>query len=185
VLRGDVEAERAFIARFEPVVAGCVRRLARGSRVSEHDIEDMVSDVWLSLWENDKHRLRRFDARRDVRVSTWIGALARNRSIDYLRGLQRPGNAEEVEQVDPAPLPPDELEWRERVALASRAMDELSEEERVFLRTLCVDELESEEIAEQLGIALATVYSRRFKIAAKLARAVEKLQRDRQRRPSA
>jgi len=78
VLRGDRRAERAFIERFVPVVEGCVRRLARSGRASAEDLEDMIGDVWVLLWENDKHRLRCFNPSREVRVSTWIGVLARN-----------------------------------------------------------------------------------------------------------
>ncbi len=177
VLRGDRQSERDFVERFVPVIEACVRRLGRSRRVNAQDLEDMVGEVWLSLWENDKHRLRRFDEGREVRVSTWIGALARNRSIDYLRGLHPPAAAPpEQEAVDDAPLPPDTLEQRERAELAARAMARLSDEEREFLCSLCVDEQETAEIAEELGIALATVYSRRFKIAAKLAREVQRIE---------
>lgn len=173
VLRGDADAERAFVERFIPLIRSCVCRLARG-RVSDPDLEDMIGEVWLCLFENDRHRLRRFDASRDVRVSTWLAALARNRSIDYLRALQpvalEPGVAEEL--ADQAPTPCEELERREHAELARRAIARLSEEERELLRALCVDEQETAAVARKLGIALPTVYSRRCKIAAKLARQI-------------
>jgi RNA polymerase sigma-70 factor (ECF subfamily) len=171
VLRGDADAERAFVERFIPLIRSCVCRLARG-RVSDPDLEDMIAEVWLCLFENDRHRLRRFDSSRDVRVSTWLAALARNRSIDYLRALQpvalEPGVDEEL--VDQAPTPSEALEQREHAELARRAMASLSDEERELLRALCVDEQETTAVARRLGIALPTVYSRRCKIAAKLAR---------------
>ena len=176
VLRGDPEAERAFVERFVPVVEGCVRRFGRSKRVSAQDLEDMIGEVWLSLWENDKHRLRRFNPAREVCVSTWIGVLARNCSIDYVRQLRTPGAMVDEETVDGAPLPPDAIEQRERAAMARRALARLSEEELEFVRSLCIDEQETEAIAEELGIALATVYTRRFKIATKLAREVRRME---------
>jgi RNA polymerase sigma factor (sigma-70 family) len=179
VLRGDRKAERAFVERFVPVIEGCVRRFGRNKRVSVQDLEDMIGEVWLSLWENDKHRLRRFNPAREVRVSTWIGVLARNCTIDYVRHLHPPGMVPDEEVVDDAPLPLDALEQRERTVLARRALSRLSEEEREFVRSLCVDEQETEAIAEELGVALATVYSRRFKIAAKLAREVQRMEQAR------
>jgi RNA polymerase sigma factor (sigma-70 family) len=180
VLRGDRRAEQAFVERFVPVVEGCVRRLGRSGRASAEDLEDMIGDVWVLLWENDKHRLRCFNPSREVRVSTWIGVLARNCCIDYLRGLRRRASPDTcADPVDGSPLPPEALEQHERVELARCALDRLDEEDREFIHSLCIDEQETQAIAERYGIALATVYSRRFKIAAKLAREVQRLEETR------
>ena len=81
--------------------------------------------------------------------------------------------------MDDSPLPPEALEQHERAELARCALDRLDEDDREFIRSLCIDERETQAIAEQYGIALATVYSRRFKIAAKLAREVQRMEQAR------
>lgn len=179
VLRGDRRAERAFVERFVPIIEACVHRFARSRCISAQDLEDMIGEVWLSLWENDKHRLRRYNPSRAVRVSTWIGLLARHRSVDYVRQLRRPvASCVDADVADDAPLPPDALEQRERAELARCALARLGEEEREFLCSLCVDEQDTAAMAEELGIALATVYSRRYKLAAKLAREVRAMEQE-------
>ena len=60
---------------------------------------------------------------------------------------------------------------------AGEAMEQLSAEDRRFLEAWYLDETEPEKLAKRFGIAVGTVYSRRFKIQAKLTRAVKRLAR--------
>jgi RNA polymerase sigma-70 factor (ECF subfamily) len=183
VLRGERQAEEAFVERYTAIVEYCVRALSRNRGVSEEDIEDIVSEVWLSLWEKEKHRLRRFDPTRRVRVSTWVGTLARHKTIDWLRARQPAAlslsTEESWEPSDTAPPPEELLERRQAVELARLAVEQLSQQDRGFLEVLCSEEQGSEELARQLGIAVTTVYTRRFKIAQKLTRLVAELAPDR------
>jgi len=180
VLRGEREAEEAFVERYTSIVEFCVRALSRNRGVSEEDIEDIVSEVWLSLWEKEKHRLRRFDPARAVRVSTWVGTLARNKTIDWLRAQHPPAlslsSEGSWEPSDSAPPVEEELERRQCLELARLAIEQLSQQDRGFLEVLCSEEHETEDLARRLGIAVTTVYTRRFKIAQKLSRLVESLE---------
>lgn len=182
VLRGERRAEEAFVERYTAIVEYCVRALSRNRGLAEEDIEDIVSEVWLSLWEKEKHRLRRFDPARKVRVSTWVGTLARHKTIDWLRARQPAAlslsTEESWEPTDTAPPPEELLERRQAVELARLAIEQLSQQDRGFLEVLCSEELGSEELARQLGIAVTTVYTRRFKIAQKLSRFVAELAPD-------
>jgi RNA polymerase sigma-70 factor, ECF subfamily len=175
VLRGDAESEAAFVERFVPLIRHCLRALSHGC-LSEPDLDDLVGEVWLRLWENDKHRLRCFDPSRGVRVSTWIATLARRCSIDQLRSLRRaPLAGVDEEPPDQRPLAQEALEQRERDQLVRQALAGLTPDEREFLQALCVEELGALTLAARLGVALPTIYSRRFKITAKLARNVRRL----------
>jgi len=127
--------------------------------------------------------LRRFDPERHIKVATWIGLLARNKTIDKLR-TSHLGRVVSMDQDDqfpeppsPRPLPPEDLERREREALAYRALEQLTDEERRFIKAWYVDDCPPEELADAFGIAVGTVYSRRFKIQEKLARTVDRLRR--------
>jgi len=182
MLDGDPEAEREFVERFVPLIERCIRRLARShcSWITEEDIRDIVGEVWVNLWDNDKHRLRRFDPSRPIKVSTWVGLLARNRTIDWLRS-QTPrtvslGEEVDVEHESSQPTPQEVVERREREQLAGQAINGLNRDDRRFMRAWYVEGRDGKDLATSLGVAVATVYSRRFKIVAKLARSVEALE---------
>jgi RNA polymerase sigma-70 factor, ECF subfamily len=181
VLDGDSDASRSFFNRYNCTIEMCVRKVLRGSNRPAHDedVRDLVGEVWLSLLEDDKRPLRRFDPDREIRVSTWIGLLARNKAIDRLRGRQeRTVSFEDTgddEPPAPAPLPCEQLEAREERAIASRALDELGRDDRAFLEAWYTDGREPETLAKTFGISVGTVYSRRFKIQAKLARSIRRL----------
>jgi RNA polymerase sigma-32 factor len=62
----------------------------------------------------------------------------------------------------------------------SEALEALSAADRAFLEAWYLEQRDPVTLAEEFGIALGTVYSRRFKIQAKLARSVRRLCRTRQ-----
>jgi RNA polymerase sigma-70 factor, ECF subfamily len=181
VLDGDHRASRSFFDRYNCTIEMCVRKVLRSRNrlASEDEVRDLVGEIWLSLLEDDKRPLRRFNPEREVRVSTWIGLLARNKAIDRLRLRQeRTVSLDQSEGDEPsadAPLPSDQLEQREEQAIAARALDDLSAHDRAFLEAWYLSEREPEAMAGDFGISLGTVYSRRFKIQAKLTRSIRKL----------
>jgi RNA polymerase sigma-70 factor (ECF subfamily) len=189
VLDGDMAARKYFFVRYSAVIEARVRQILRRSHVwlSEEDIKDTVSEIWLSLFEDDMRCLRRFDPARQIKVSTWVGLLARNKTIDKLRTshlgrtVSMDNDDQGFEPASPTPLPPEELERQERRELARQAMEQLSGEERRFMEAWYVDDREPEDLASEFKIAIGTVYSRRFKIQEKLTRAVSRLTRRRRR----
>ena len=190
-LAGSTRARTRFFLRYTEVVEARVRQVLRraGNWFSEDDIQDMVSEVWLSLFDKDMRPLRRFDPSRRIKVSTWVGLLARNKTIDKLRST-RPGRTVSIEERQGAheprssrPLPADLVEERQRRSMAALAMQQLSQQERHFMNAWYVDNREPEQLARDFNIALGTVYSRRFKIQAKLTRAVQRMTRPRHGQP--
>jgi RNA polymerase sigma-70 factor (ECF subfamily) len=179
LLSGSREAARLFVERYTPVIEARVRRILFGARTlsSEEDVQDLVSDIWVALLNEDMALLRRFNPNRQIKVSTWIGLLARNKTIDRLRSKRR--GTVSMEELGPStelrsklPLPPDVVEGLERKKLASLAFEQLSPEERRFMEAWYVDDETPAHIAEDFGIAVGTVYTRRFKIQAKLIRSI-------------
>lgn len=193
VLAGDGQASARFFQRYKSTVELGVRQVLRraGARTSSDDVEDMIHEIWLALFDHDKRCLRRFEPRRDIKVATWIGLLARHKTIDRLRcaGVHarwvRLGDDGQLpDGPSDAPLPTDQLELREREALAQQAFDRLREDERRFLEAWYLDERDPEQLAAELGVALGTVYTRRFKLQEKLAKNIGRLSRPRPSRPA-
>lgn len=175
------DAWRAFRERFGPVIRCCVAKTLRryGATFSADDVDDLSADVWLQLLRDDRSRLRRYDPSRGFRLSTWLGMIATNYTIDHLRRSRAHCY---VDDLPCAELPeqcaesPDQLvERREHRRIASAAMARMSQREREFLLACYRDERAPTELAAELGVAVNTVYSRKFKLRAKLGRIVADL----------
>jgi len=78
----DIIAER-----YSRLILATIRRLVR----DEDDVMDVFSDVCQALSEKELARIRRFvDEPRRARFSTWLVAVVRNMTIDWLRKREAP-----------------------------------------------------------------------------------------------
>ena len=69
-------------ARYSPLILATIRRLVR----DHDDVMDVYSFVCQALSENDLARLKRFvDEPTRARFSTWLVAVVRNLTIDWMR----------------------------------------------------------------------------------------------------
>jgi RNA polymerase sigma-70 factor (ECF subfamily) len=171
----------AFVRRYERLIVSCVVKALRryGATFSRDDLDDLTHDVWLTLLRDDMRKLRQYDAERGFRITSFLGLVATNVTIDHLRSRQS-----ETAPLDEAledfvslraETPRDLVEWREQAALAQAALNQLSGEDRDFVVCCFRDEQSPEEMARALGITTNTVYSRKFKIREKLQRIVADL----------
>jgi RNA polymerase sigma-70 factor (ECF subfamily) len=171
VTRGDAAALSVLYDRHAPVVFRAAFR-----RLGDRQLaEEVVQDVWLTLWE----RGSMFDPRQGS-LPGWLCAIARNRATDRMRSLARRPGALPLSAVfatddDPdrvlasgsllasggAPSDPelvvDELALRETM---TTALAGLSGDERTVLELGYYGEFSQSEIATRLGIPLGTVKTR-------------------------
>lgn len=182
VLRGDQKGWSEFCRRYERLIASCVIKVLRrySACYSADDLADLTAEVWVALLRDDLRKLRLYDPSKGYRLASWVGLIAVNSTIDQLR--QRSAECASlddltcVDRVLVDPRRPDAgLEQHESAVLARRALEQLSGEERAFVVSCYHEERRPEEIARELGVALNTVYSRKFKIRAKLVRIVADL----------
>jgi RNA polymerase sigma-70 factor (ECF subfamily) len=80
IAQGDEAALGDLYDRYSRPVYAMVLRMVR----SEVDAEEIVQDVFLTVWRS----ARSFDAER-AKVFTWVVTVARNRAIDRIRSIQR------------------------------------------------------------------------------------------------
>ena len=189
LLAGEPVAGRDFFERYNHLIEMSVRKVFRRAGLAEKadEMRDMVADIWLFLLENEMRSLRRFDPDRNIKLSTWIGLIARNKTIDHLRTshdryLFIDVDPEVADRAVTAPSPSDIIEHRQRTELATSAFEQLRADDKRFLEAWYVDDRIPEELADEFGIAVGTVYSRRFKIQEKMARFVSRMTRNRLRR---
>ena len=152
VLRGDHEAFRVLVVRYQKLVASVAWR--HGMR--REDIEDLVSEVFVKVYRN-LHRYRP-----DHPFSTWLYRLAVNQVVDRARRSRREAaRAEMPEQItDPGPSARQGVLGRERASLLREALATINVRYREALSLVYVEGLKVEEVARLLSVPEGTVKTR-------------------------
>jgi RNA polymerase sigma-70 factor (ECF subfamily) len=180
LLMNDERAWRTFHELYSSRLQGAISRVTRRfPQLSGTDhVDEIYGTLCLRLLSDDKRRLRSFDPGRGTPLGAWLCTLARNSAHDFLRSRQRQpwlGRlADEVSEVDPRSDAPDAFNQcltREQVEQLEELLTTLSMRDQEFMRAY-LEGLEPEEIAEQLGISVSTVYSKKHKILARLENAL-------------
>lgn len=181
VLAGNGGAWRRFTQRYQGLIAACVRKVLHRYSASydKDDLADLIADVWIALLKDDRHKLRQYDPERGYRFSSWIGLIATNTTIDALRArTTRPSFIEDMEGFAERYLverrsPQRVVELSHAARLAKAALEQLDDEERRFVIACFHEERPPADLAAELGVSVNTVYSRKFKVRAKLVRIAE------------
>jgi RNA polymerase sigma-70 factor (ECF subfamily) len=176
MLDGDERAWRELICRYGPSVRRCITAVTSRFRgvVSSDDEEEIFSTFCLRLLQNDRSKLAAFDAGRGASLGTWLGMVAIQTAYDLLRQRRREKNRDHRAPLEAlvagGPDPFDLHLHRERQDLARQLLDRITERDRAFLTALCSETFEPEELAQQMGIRLSTVYTKKHKLIGRLAR---------------
>jgi RNA polymerase sigma-70 factor (ECF subfamily) len=178
VLGREPAAWPTFFARYERLVASCIRKvmLRYGAHFNEEDLEDLVSATALNILKDDYKKLRAFDASRGYKLSSWVGLIATNTAHDALRrrAPTEVWSAVALDDTAPLKLESDQalasevLETDEEMRELRGAVAQLSASDQLFVDYYYVQELEPEVIAQLMSISINTVYSRKNKVREKL-----------------
>ncbi len=177
----EPRAWRELQTRYGRMVTRCIAKVTRrfASRVSEDDVREIEATFMVSLFANDMHKVRSFDASRGHRFSSWLGMLAINCAYDHLRSVKREPLKEILgDDLDLASELPDPFEataTRERARIASESLASFSEKDRTFAELYFVEGLEPEAVARVMNISVKTVYSKKHKIQARLEAALSQI----------
>ena len=172
-LSGNEESLHILIERYVKSIYNFVYRYV-GLSGTEHDAEDIVQDVFISVW---KH-IRKFD--RTKKFKTWIFAIAKNASLNWLNkkrprlfsefsaqgGSASGGENEATDNlfaesiVDTEPLPDKLLERKDIAEGLSTAISKLQPNYREVLLFHYNNDFTFQEISELTGEPLNTVKSR-------------------------
>jgi RNA polymerase sigma-70 factor (ECF subfamily) len=164
---GEAQALESLMERY----AGRVYRLAFGITRNGADAEEVVQDVFLSIFRHAE----RFEGR--AALGTWIYRVTANAALNKRRGKRlavetsldawlpafRPDGHRDGEpaflRADWSQAPDAELEAREAREVLSRALEALPDRYRAVLVLRDVEGLSSEEAAAALGESVAAVKS--------------------------
>ncbi len=150
--QGDSKALEEAIAQYSPYVAAIVRNIVQPP-LQQEDVEEIVSDVFLRLWQNAQ----------DVyagKLKAWLAAVTRNCARDRLRSLHISAKLEEDMLEILFPGPEEAIVQAELRQLTREAVDTMPEPDReLFMRYYYLYQ-KTDDIAASLGMKPATVRTR-------------------------
>ena len=123
---------------------------------SEHDAEEIVSDTFLTIWENRKDLLKLSN------FNAYIYTIVRNKSISSFRSshIQQDVNLENT-PIDIFAFtdvtPEDELISKEKVAEINSAINSLPNKRKMAFKLVKENNLKYKEVAEILNISIKTL----------------------------
>jgi RNA polymerase sigma factor (sigma-70 family) len=168
--QGSSEAWTTLVERFSPGLRSTIRHTLRRFDHT-HNLEDLTEDLLasflLSLMEHGANRLQRFEFRSSL--ATFLRVAAANFTIDHIRrqrpceSLDTPPNSNDT--APPEPVSPDAsaelVSSRAELAQAlQRWWAELPTDDRDLAELVFVDALPAAQIAQQLQLSVANVYTR-------------------------
>jgi RNA polymerase sigma factor (sigma-70 family) len=156
VARQDASALEALYDRYGRAAYSLARRILTEERLAQ----DVVQEVFLSLWRNAD----RFDAGRGT-VATYVLSMTHHRAVDVVRReehLRRWRTSDEGLELEPDPKPgvEDQVEASERRAEVRAALEELPAAQREALLLAYFGGYTQREVAALVGVPLGTVKTR-------------------------
>jgi len=176
VAEKDDGALEALYERYGKVAYSLARRILTDELLAQ----DVVQEVFLSLWRN----ARRFDAGRGT-VATYLLSMTHHRAVDVVRreeNLRRRRTSDEVLEfkADPVPGVEAEAEAAERRAEVRAALGQLPPAQREALALAYFGGYTQREVASLVGVPLGTVKTRMAAGMRKLKEALQEAGREEQ-----
>ena len=157
---GSAPAWDEFARRYMGVITHAVRQtlLRTYQRALAQDVENVVQDVFASLYEDSGRRLGSFSGR--CTVQNWLRAVAIRRALNYVRSERR----RQGRSLDEHPLflpeaIPEETEevWAQRIRQLEQHLSELAPRDRLVLRLFYLDGVRQKQIARILEVSENTI----------------------------
>ena len=176
-----IEIEQAVVGNLSLIRGVIIKTLKKyGANLCAADVDDIESNTVLCLLEG---RLDNYDHTTDKKLQTWIGYIAMQRCVDYLRAINKKATSLDEEPGDDSlsktrlkislltdgETPADEfllnaeahLERRSRLRAAVLS---LSEEDQHAYSAMSQDGYSVREYASKQGIKESSVHTRRHRL---------------------
>ncbi|HMR08543.1 MAG TPA: sigma-70 family RNA polymerase sigma factor [Polyangiaceae bacterium] len=175
-LSGDEQAWAELLRRHGPTMRRCITSVTSRFRAvaSPEDEHDIFATVCLRLVQHQGKRLRAFDPTRGCSLGAWLGTITIRTTYDFLRKHKRDSKRSSEALLDSmTSSEPDAFDCylgAQRAQLLQDWMQQMNQRDRVFLENVCTDTTDPKKLADEMGISVATVYSKKHKLIARLNR---------------
>ena len=147
----DVEAFRSLYDQTSGALMGVALRICRDRQMAE----DVLQEVYVQIWQ----RASGFDRSR-ASAKAWITVIARNRAIDHIRRLGRPGEAGRTPdeyEIEKLPSLAASVEMAADLHALANCLQGLTERHREAILRAYYHGWEREEIASHFQIPTNTI----------------------------
>ncbi|PLX35160.1 MAG: RNA polymerase subunit sigma [Hyphomicrobiales bacterium] len=161
IAAGDQAAIRTLFARYHLRLFRFILRFVKNEAVAE----ELANEVFLDIWRH----AAKYEGRSSA--STWLLAIARNRSLSYLRKRREDSMDDKTAErmVDGADTPEVTAQKTNKGALMRQCMQQLSPEHGEIIDLVYYHEKSINEVSEIVGIPVGTVKTRMFHARRKLS----------------
>jgi RNA polymerase sigma-70 factor (ECF subfamily) len=183
-IAGDNEGWRCFLDRYGNLVYGAIVTLLSRFSISEPSVaEDIFESVIEKLLADDRAALRQF--RGNSKFTTYLVAIARNKTHDHIRALRRrptvsisspiggskDGEDDELEKVLASDL--DLGRQIEARLTLEEVLEDLTATDQLILKMYYIEGLQDGEIAEVMNMSVDAISARKSRALKKLRALVE------------
>lgn len=161
IAAGDQSAVRTLFARYHVRIFRFIVRFVKSDAVAE----ELANEVFLDIWRN----AAKYEGRSSV--STWLLAIARNRSLSYLRKRRDEHMDDKTAErmVDGSDTPEVSAQKSNKAELMRACMRRLTPEHSEVIDLVYYHEKTINEVSEIVGIPANTVKTRMFHARKKLS----------------
>lgn len=181
-LAGDRSLQEAFVRHYTNLVFSTIHGVLRSKAacLSQMDIEDLHSTVFLRLMERRCRKLRQYQGRNGCSLASWVRMITVRLVLDHLRStkdaLARPEQIEpltdhfEIPWDGPSPLV--RLTTREQQAFVETGLQALSNRDQLMIRLHFFEGCSLSQVARILNLTDANVHSVKHRAVQRLKEAV-------------
>lgn len=127
---------------------------AMGPAARPEDVEEVVSDTFLTLWSH------RDSLQPELGLKPWLAAVARNRAVDRLRSTPPAPLSLDEADASGGSTPEDELERRMFADALRKAVADLPPPDDQLVLRFYYEEEQLKDIARDLGLSVTAAKSR-------------------------
>ncbi len=154
-IAGDQDAWKQLVRRYERLIYSVAVKICRDSEIAT----DILQQVFLELYQ------RLHEVKNSASLAAWVATVARRRAFDHLRATKPTEPIVEEEVFETADI----FAQIEREHTLEKALAKLSERNRRLMEMLYTsEEYTYEQIAEKLGIPVASIGPTRIRCLKKL-----------------
>jgi RNA polymerase sigma-70 factor (ECF subfamily) len=142
---GSAEAWDFFVEKYSKLVYNSIHATLRkySSDFLREDREDIYSQIFLSLLEDDCRRLRQFRGERNSTAASWLRVIAMNTTINYISRTKTHSSLDDGSETGmmarpqtdpPAPSVPELLNDAQEMKLLKLLIEKLDSEDKLIVR---------------------------------------------------
>lgn len=183
-IKGDASAQERFVRQFSNLVYAAILGVVKAKTVvlSQHDIEDLHSTVFLRLFEHRCRKLGQFKGKNGCSLASWIRMISVRAVLDHLRRRKdamarsdRLVSMDAIAEVSShAPSPLSRLAEAEQARLMEMGLRRLSDRDQLMIRMHCLEGCSLKQMAEVLNVSSGNVHSVKHRAVRRLKQAVER-----------